>query len=132
MMEAVEAHVKDRLTEGTNAQEQTYRRRSSRMVLRVPLLINAADASAEWEQVETVVVSLHGGMLRTRQRFPVGTTLDLRTANAGRSARARVAWMSPQPTPQGVDLGFEILDDVGFWGVNFPPDRRSVSRISQG
>ncbi len=131
MINAVEAQVKDRLSEATNTQEQTYRRRSSRMVLRVPLLINAADASKEWEQVETVLVSLHGGMLRTRQRFGVGTTLDIRMANAGRSARARVAWMSSPANPQSADMGFEILDDVGFWGVNFPPDRRSVSSLSQ-
>ncbi len=100
------------------------------MVLRLPVLINATDSSAdtEWEQVETVLVSLHGGMVRTHQRFEVGSTLDIRLVNEGRSARGRVAWTSAQPTPQGADLGFEILDDIGFWGINFPPDRRSVVR----
>jgi len=103
------------------------------MVLRVPLLINAVDSTAEteWEQVQTVVVSLHGGMLRTRQRFSAGTMLDIRLPNAGRSTRARVAWMSAQYTSQGADLGFEILDDLGFWGIKFPPDRRSVPQASQ-
>lgn len=119
--------------ETVDKRESKYRRRSSRMVLRVPLLINAADSSAEtqWEQVETVLVSLHGGMLRTHQRFPVGATLDIRMPNAGRSARARVAWTSLNCTPKGADLGFEILDDTAFWGLNFPPDRRSVSRASE-
>src|SRR2546425_10182948 len=47
--------------DGNDKGELLYRRRSSRMVLRVPLLINAVDSSGEasWEQVETVVVSLH-------------------------------------------------------------------------
>jgi hypothetical protein len=103
------------------------------MVLRVPLLINATDSSAqtEWEQVETILVSLHGGMLRTHQQFVVGTTLDIRMPNAARSARARVAWMSSNSTPRGADMGFEILDDAGFWGVKFPPDRRSSVRVPQ-
>src|SRR2546422_8087619 len=63
--------------DGNDKGELLYRRRSSRMVLRVPLLINAVDSSGEasWEQVETVVVSLHGGMVRTHQTYPVGVTL---------------------------------------------------------
>jgi hypothetical protein len=103
------------------------------MVLRVPLLINATDSSAqtEWEQVETVLVSQYGGMLRTHQQFVVGTTLDIRMPNDGRSARARVAWMSAQCTPKGADLGFEILDDSGFWGIKFPPDRRTLMKVPQ-
>lgn len=103
------------------------------MVLRVPILINAADSSVEteWEQVETILVSLHGGMIRTHQRFEIGTQLDIRLVNEGRSARGRVVWMSSPSSPQGADLGFEILDDIGFWGMNFPPDRRSVVRVSQ-
>ncbi len=103
------------------------------MVLRVPLLINAVDSGrgTQWEQVETIVVSLNGGMVRTQQCFPAGTTLDIRIPNAGRSARARVAWISAKPTTQGADMGFEILDDPGFWGVKFPPDRGSLTRVPQ-
>jgi hypothetical protein len=101
------------------------------MVLRVPLIINAVDSGNEtqWEQVETVVVSLHGGMVRTRQCFPVGTMLDIRMPNAGRSARARVAWISARGAPQGADMGFEIVDDADFWGVKFPPERGSITRV---
>ena len=93
------------------------------MVLRIPLLVNTADSSAQWEQVETVLVSLHGGMFRTQQRFDVGMTLDIRMPNEGRSARARVAWISPKQSARGADLGFEILDQSGFWGFDFPPER---------
>src|SRR2546426_11680172 len=113
--------------DGNDKGELLYRRRSSRMVLRVPLLINAVDSSGEgsWEQVETVVVSMHGGLVRTHQTYPVGVTLDVRRRDDERSARARVVWMSSKINSQGLDLGFEILDHPEFWGVNFPPDRRS-------
>lgn len=103
------------------------RRRSARIVLRVPLFINFADSNGEtdWEPVETVMVSLHGGMLRARQNFQVGDTLDIRVRDQGRSARARVVWTSSELTPHGVELGFEILDQDGFWDINFPADRWS-------
>ncbi len=103
------------------------RRRSARIVLRVPLLINSAGNSedGEWEQTETVMVSLHGGMIRARQPLKVGDTLDIRVRNGDRMARARVVWTSQEVTPQGIELGFEIVDQVGFWEINFPPDRWS-------
>ena len=52
--------------------ERTYRRRSLRIVMRVPLFVNPTDApaTAEWEPVETLVISLHGGMIRSRQQIP--------------------------------------------------------------
>jgi hypothetical protein len=107
---------------------QHPRRRSARIVLRVPLFINSLDSNGEteWEPVETVMVSLHGGMLRARQNFQVGDTLDLRVRDKDRSARARVVWTSSEMTSNGaIELGFEILDQEGFWEINFPPDRWS-------
>ncbi|PYV13956.1 MAG: hypothetical protein DMG21_19720 [Acidobacteria bacterium] len=105
----------------------TQRRRSARIVLRVPLLVNVADSPPEspWESVETVMVSKHGAMIRAKSGFQEGDTLDIRVRHGGRSARARVAWTSSKVTPNGIELGFELLDEEGFWEVKFPPDRWS-------
>lgn len=110
-----------------NTQNPQFRRRSARIILRVPLLVNATDdsASKEWERVKTIVVSQHGAMIRTLQGFDVGTTLDIRMQNNERSARAKVVWASSKITPEGIELGFEILDQEGFWDINFPPDHAS-------
>ena len=51
--------------------------------------------------------------------------LDIRVRDRGRSARARVVWTSSKFTPGAVELGFEILDQEGFWEINFPADRWS-------
>jgi hypothetical protein len=109
-------------------EKQHPRRRSARMVLRVPLFINSSDSNGgtDWEPVETVMVSLHGGMLRAKQNFQVGDTLDIRVRDKDRSARAKVVWATSEVTSGGVvELGFEILDQEGFWEINFPPDRWS-------
>lgn len=106
------------------------RRRSTRILLRIPLIINVVGESAEteWEPVETITVSQHGAMVRAKQNFRVGDTLEIRVREKDRSARARVAWRSTEVTNQGVELGFEILDHEGFWEISFPPDRWSVKR----
>ncbi len=105
------------------------RRRSIRIVMRVPLYVSASNAPSteEWEPVETLVLSLHGGLLRSRRGFPVGATLDIRMRNEQRSARCRVVWTGKGRGGNAVDfdVGFELLDPPGFWEVNFPADRWS-------
>jgi len=90
----------------------------------VSWLVNAADipADKEWEQVETLLISLHGGLIRTRQEFPVGTTLEIRMCQKDRSTRARVVWMNSGSNGKGYELGFEVVEP-GFWDVKFLPDR---------
>jgi CBS domain-containing protein len=97
------------------------------MVMRIPLFIQSLGPAthSEWETVETVMVSLHGGMLRVHNRLKVGDVLDIRVRDKDRMARARVVWTSAESTPNGIELGFEILDEEGFWQINFPPDRWS-------
>jgi len=111
------------------SRERTPRRRSMRMVMRVPLYVSPSDAAptAEWEPVETVVISLHGGMIRSRQRFPVGTTLEIRVKNSERSTRGRVVWTGSVAKAGGVEVAFEISGPPGFWEVKFPTDRWSDS-----
>jgi hypothetical protein len=103
------------------------RRRSSRIVLRVPLLMNVAGPSPEtnWEPVETIMVSQHGGMVRAKQNFQVGATLDIRVRDRDLSAQARVVWVSANVTSKNLELGFEFIDQEGFWDIKLPPPPES-------
>jgi hypothetical protein len=105
--------------------ERAIRRRSMRIVMRVPLFVSPAGAppNAEWEPVETLVISLHGGMIRSRQRFLVGTTLDIRMRNTQRFTRGRVVWTAAGERELAFEVGFEIMEPPGFWEINFPEDR---------
>jgi hypothetical protein len=98
-----------------------------RIVMRVPLYVSPTDAppTVEWEPVETVVISLHGGMVRSRQRFPIGMTLDIRRRDKQRSTRGRVVWTAMKGKDHGFEIGFEILEPPGFWEIDFPEDRWS-------
>lgn len=112
--------------------ERTTRRRSLRIVMRVPLFVSPTGAppTAEWEPVETVTISLHGGMIRCHQQFPVGTTLDIRMRTNQRSTRGRVVWAAAGAKKFAFEIGFEILDPPGFWEIRFPEDRWSEERQS--
>lgn len=92
--------------------------------MRISLLVNALDSQDQtgWEQVETLLISLHGGMIRTRQEFPTGTTLEIRMCDKDRTTQARVVWMRSVDAGKGFELGFEVAEP-GFWEVKFPPDR---------
>jgi hypothetical protein len=105
--------------------ERTNRRRSMRIVMRVPLYVSPANApaTAEWEPVETSVISLHGGLIRSRYQFPVGTTLDIRKRSNQGFTRGRVVWTAAWEKDRAFEVGFEILDPPGFWEIKFPADR---------
>ena len=102
-----------------------FRRRSLRIVMRVPLYVSPVSASytEEWEPVETLVISMYGGMIRSRKQFPVGTTLDIRKRDSQRFTRGRVVWTAAGAREFAFEVGFEILEPPGFWEVNFPEDR---------
>ena len=109
--------------------ERGVRRRSQRIVMRVPLFVSpvGAPSTADWEPVETLVISLHGGLIRSHQQFPVGTTLDIRMRNRQRSTRGRVVWTGLLANQSSFEVGFEILEPPGFWEIKFPVDRSAES-----
>jgi len=110
--------------------ERSLRRRSLRMVMRVPLFVSPANApaTAEWEPVETLVISLHGGLIRSRQQFPVGTTLDIRMRSSQRFTRGRVVWTAAGARDPAFEVGFELLEPPGIWGIKFFEDRRPAGK----
>lgn len=109
--------------------ERAARRRSQRIVMRVPLFVSPAGAppNAEWEPVETLVISLHGGLIRSHQQFPVGTTLDIRMRNKLSSTRGRVVWTGSLANQITFEVGFEILGPPGFWEIKFPVEGSAES-----
>lgn len=112
------------------SKEQKFRRRSLRIVMRVPLYVSPTNSSSsdEWESVETLVISMHGGMIRSRQKFPIGTTLDIRMRNSQRFTRGRVVWTAAGERELAFEVGFELLEAPGFWEIKFPEDRWTEKR----
>ena len=72
------------------------------------------------------MLSRHGGLMRAHLDLGVGASIEIRMRNPDRTAHARVVWTSSKPTPQGMELGFEIIDHPGFWEIRFPADSQAV------
>jgi hypothetical protein len=104
-------------------QNPVNRRRSERVMLQVPVVVQAKtrDGKDVRENTHTVVVNAHGGLLKLRMEVKVGQPIILinerskvqqgchvvrvETSEAGHSA---VAFEFDQPAPQ-------------FWPIVFPP-----------
>lgn len=98
------------------------RRRSQRVILRVPVVIHVVlNGKPEKLPASTVGVNTHGAMLCAARSLPAGTPLEVehkitREKKAGRVTR------QPQGSPEGFLIPVELdapSDD--FWHISFPP-----------
>jgi hypothetical protein len=99
------------------------RRRSERVVLRLPVLIVAEDEDRKQmqERAETQVVNAHGGLLRMRQHLHVGQSFLLNNPQNGSEMSCRVV----RTEEDGLDfyrIAFEFDRPAPqFWPIVFPP-----------
>jgi hypothetical protein len=100
------------------------RRRSARLLLQIPLTVEIATSPGQIlsQRTETIDVGKYGGLIRLRQAVQAGVVLNIRLQDRCHAARARVVRKYPSCDGRGADVGFEILGDPGFWGLDFPPD----------
>ncbi len=96
------------------------RRRSQRVMLRVPVTLHVA-GSAEPLHAVTLVVNDHGGMLVIAEAIPAATSLTVENEHTGHRAAAHVV-RAAQNTAEGALVPVEFEEEQpGFWSVYFPP-----------
>ena len=95
------------------------RRRSRRIVARVPLVVQPVTPAVD---VLTGVINLHGALLLTPVPYPVGTALELNNRETGKATRGRVVWLTEDSSGThkiGVEFD-EVVPD--FWGKSYDPE----------
>ncbi len=99
-------------------------RRTTRILLRIPITLSGANADGSnfSEDTETVSVSKHGTAVRTRQRLTLGHEASVRTKNKNRAGQFEVVWIGKPGTESEGLVGLEWLEARRFWGLEFPPD----------
>ena len=109
------------------AREEDYQRRSSRALVRLPLIVAATDdgGNVSLHSAETEVVSRHGALIRSESVLSVGDTLEITWRNKNRSAQARVVWAKKGKAAGEFEIGIEFLGEDGFWEMKFVPDRKT-------
>jgi len=113
------------------------RRRTQRVPLTVPLVINGQNENSEKFSIraKTNAVSQHGAQVETEHPLILGQVVLLINENNARKVEARV--VSIQRKRDGKSyIGVEFLStDINFWNMTFPlpgakPLRRVLPKVS--
>jgi hypothetical protein len=121
----------DKMAASSPAKEHGIdKRRSTRMVLALPIKVRGVDALHETfvEQTRTVMVSCHGCKYQSRHYVPKGSvvTLEVPRGDPGRTVRtldATVIWIQRPTNAHGmlhIGVNFEIAGNV--WDIPMPPE----------
>jgi hypothetical protein len=101
------------------------RRRTSRLPLRVPVVITGYDYEHETfnERAETLDVGKFGARVLTARKLRLGSMVSLRRANSEKSESFRVVHIgNPDPETRKTPVGLELSSLEDFWGHTFPAD----------
>ena len=96
------------------------RRRNLRRSTRVPIQVQIeVKASGRTLSGETVVVNLHGALLKTLEPLEVGGQITLHVSLTGKSAGARVVFADPE---QAFHFGIALTVPENIWGNSMAPE----------
>ena len=106
-----------------NSTTEKSRRRSGRVVLRVPLQLSAKMPDGKRISIEahTLVVNAHGGLLDVGMEMPRGQQVILSNSRTDKVASGKVLRVEGSETGR-FSVAFEFeFPAPSFWPVNFPP-----------
>ena len=112
--------------------EHHEKRRSHRLLLRVPICVQGKDQQQQvfQEDTYTLVVSAHGGLIAIGTVLHVGDKITLLNKATNKQVEATVVFLGPMKDGKG-EVGFEFANPAGhFWGVTFPPADWSPANLA--
>jgi hypothetical protein len=108
-------------TESSNA---ANRRRSERVMLKVPVVlsIHSADRIVTEERTSTQVVNAHGGLLGLQMEISAGQLFLLTNSKTGVTRECTVVRTQQSPSAPGLLVAFQFATPApDFWPIVFPP-----------
>ncbi len=108
------------------------RRRSQRIMLRVPVCIYGRSESDQtiYEETTTETVSAHGALLNVSQHYPLQTKLVLTNLSTEEDLACKVVFHGQSKEGQK-QIAVEFLTPTtGFWHIHFPkPGEKPLKRF---
>ena len=106
------------------------KRRSTRVVQAVPIVVSGADALGQSfkERTSTVMVNCHGCKYQSKHYVPKNSwvTIEIARAEASQTSyvvRGRVVWVQrPRTVRELFQIGVEFEVAGNYWGIAFPPE----------
>ncbi len=121
----------DMVSEGANnASAELRKRRSTRIVQAVPLVVTGVDALGRpfVERTSSLIINCHGCRYQSKHYVlkNMWVTLEIPHPEAGqppRTVRGRVAWIQrPRTVRQLFQVALELEVSGNVWGIAFPPE----------
>ena len=98
-----------------------HTRRSTRIILRVPVSITKKGSSESFD-AWTLVINKYGARLQSKKGLHSNQSVGLTLPN-GQSATGRVIWADIVPNAEGYfEFGVQLADPGNLFGVTFPPE----------
>src|SRR5262249_23312126 len=115
---------------GANPNTELRKRRSTRIVQAVPLVVTGVDALGRpfVERISSLILNCHGCRYQSKHYVlkNMWVTLEIphpETGQLPRSVRGRVAWIQrPRTVRQLFQVALELEVSGNVWGIAFPPD----------
>ncbi|MGB2665617.1 MAG: hypothetical protein WAK48_16570, partial [Candidatus Acidiferrum sp.] len=118
-------------TEGAvNASTELRKRRSTRIVQAVPLVVTGVDALGRpfAERTSTLIINCHGCRYQSKHYVLKNMWVNLEVphsepGHAPRRVRGKVAWIQrPRTVRQLFQVALELEASGNVWGIGFPPE----------
>jgi len=113
-----------------NANNELRKRRSTRIVQAVPLVVTGVDALGRpfAERTSTLIINCHGCRYQSKHYVLKNMWVNLEVphpdpGHAPRRVRGKVAWIQrPRTVRQLFQVALELEVSGNAWGIGFPPD----------
>src|SRR5438128_9216317 len=114
----------------TNTSTELRKRRSTRIVQAVPLVVTGVDALGRpfMERTSSLIINCHGCRFQSKHYVlkNMWVKLEIPHPESGqmpRSVRGRVAWIQrPRTVRQLFQVALELEISGNVWGIAFPPE----------
>jgi hypothetical protein len=114
----------DHQKHSTETSNIANRRRSERVMLKVPVVLSthSADGIVTEEKTSTQVVNAHGGLLGLQMEISVGQLFLLTNSKTGIARECTVVRTQESPSAPGRLVAFQFTAPTpDFWPIVFPP-----------
>src|SRR5258708_5389374 len=127
----IAANSSDMVSEGmTNTSTELRKRRSTRIVQAVPLVVTGVDALGRpfVERTSSLIINCHGARFQSKHYVLKNMWVKLEiphpeSGQAPRAVRGRVAWIQrPRTVRQLFQVALELEIPGNVWGIAFPPE----------
>src|SRR5262244_1017827 len=113
-----------------HSSDELRKRRSSRIVQAVPLVVTGVDALGRpfVERTSSLIINCHGCRFQSKHYVLKNMWVSLEiphpeSGQAPRSVRGRVAWIQrPRTVRQLFQVALELEIPGNVWGIGFPPE----------